>query len=160
MKETINAIPFFESGIGQANLLPSKLYGTPNHHYIVSVKLRLQKAMEKAGSFWSYFLLLITLVKTAYLLKKKVGEATKENTIFTMNHWLIDEKADFFKHHHNAGRDLMLNSFWDTTIKVSTDPYYEWLLRRSAWRIVATYLRGDLPGLGEPPLVLKRTWRE
>ncbi len=159
MKPAIDVEPFFRSNNVTADLMSVKLYQSKDRNLVIQIKDRLRVSMEHTKGFLSYFLLLITLIRTAYLLKKTAGTATKENTIHTTTHLLLDMRDGFWKHHHNPGRDTMLRAAWDMLVVVSTDPYYEWLLRWQMWEVVKAYESGNLPELGEPLAILKACWK-
>ncbi len=160
MKPIIDAVPFFNSGNSNSDLMHTKLYEAPTRHVVLKIKDCLRKGLEQSRGFVSYFLLLIILIRTAYQLKKTVGKVTKENTIHTSTHILLDMREDFWKHHHNRGRDMMIRAAWDIAVSTSTDPYYEWFLRWGMWEVVKLYLAGNLPELGDPPKVLAPCWKE
>lgn len=158
-KPYIDPEPFFRSNGTRSDLMHTKLYQANTRHVVIKIKDCLRKGLERSNGFVSYFLLLVTLIRTAWLLKKTAGKVTKENTIHTTTHLLIDRREDFWKHHHNPCRDKMLAAMWDILISTSTDPYYEWLLRREMHEIGKAYQAGNLPVLGEPPQVLKPCWK-
>jgi hypothetical protein len=144
MRPVIDVMPFFNHpGAVQSDLMPEKLWQSKDRDYIIQkVKDPLRKV----------------LILVAKRLADKIGKVGKENTIFSSIHILLDKREKFEKLHHNPGRDDMLDAGWDVLLAIANDPYYEWLLRWLFWEMIEEYQKGNMPPLGEPPLVLKPCW--
>ena len=158
----LDASHFFEAGLRQQDLFQHKVLTKPMFDYIVQhVKLPLNKALIAKRTIFGLVCIIWNAYLFAYKIKKHIGEVTKENTIYISTHNLIEEKEDFFKHHHNKHNDRMLDTVYDIGIAVTGhDPYYEWLYRRHCWEIVKQYLSGRLPPLETPPKDLGKCWKE
>ena len=112
MRELLDVKPYFSQPIATQDMLISEkmLIGKWRNYVIEKAKDPLRIALEKSGSFWSYIVLFFIILRTANRLRKNIGKVTKENTIFSLTHLLIDKKELFSKMHHNPCRDKMFEA--------------------------------------------------
>tara|TARA_Y100000310_G_C20590480_1_gene767740 strand:+ start:185 stop:649 length:465 start_codon:yes stop_codon:yes gene_type:complete len=135
----------------------------PLRDYVIkNIKDPLRRSLTAGSSFYCLVKVFITILVTAWKIRKHVGKVTKENSVFRNVHVFLDLAELVKECHHNQSRELMLNSANEIAIAiVEHDPYWRYIFYRMVTYLirqaeVGRWVLADEP----PPKALKPCWDE
>ena len=159
----IDPIPFWsQPSPCQEKLFSHRMLASPLRKYVIEeIKDPLRKALIAGKSFPHLVMTFITIIVTAWKIRKYVGKVTRENSVFRNVHVLLDLAQLVKGCHHNPGREAMVNSATEIAIAViEHDPYYRHIAYSMANYIINQAEAGRWVTLSEPPPALKSYWDE
>jgi len=158
----IDPIPFFEAGGTQEKLFSHRMLSYPLRDTVINIKDVLRKALITSMSFPNLAMVFISVIMTAWRIRKYVGKVTKENSVFKNVHVWLDATQMVKECHHNPGRELMVNSAMEITAAIMEhDHYYRGIAYRIAKFIIKKAEAGEWVVEPDPPLnEFKTAWDE
>uniref|UniRef100_A0A6M3KZD2 Uncharacterized protein n=1 Tax=viral metagenome TaxID=1070528 RepID=A0A6M3KZD2_9ZZZZ len=159
----IDPIPFFEAGNKQGDLFSHKMLSYPLRDIVIEkIKAPMMDSLKAGKSFPNLVMVFVTLLITAWRIRKYVGKVTKENSVFKNVHVWLDAIEMVKECHHNQGRDLMVNSAMEIIAAIiEHDHYYRGIAYRIAGFIIKKAEAGEWIVEPDPPQnEFKKCWDE
>ena len=160
----IDPEPFFsQPDACQSKLFSHRMLAAPLRYYVIEkIKDPLRKALEAGKSFPQLVALLITIMITAWRIRKHVGKVTHYNSVWKNTHVLLDLGILISQCHHNKMRAKMLDSAIEVIVAIAEhDPYWRHILYSGVNYLIKRANEGKWITVNEGvPEVLKPWWDE